>query len=163
MESPAVQWPPHYAPGNTPVHVRNELAMQAAPEAVWAWLVRARDWPRWYMNSARVEYLNSDAQDLALDTQFRWKTFGVTCKSTVLEWVPGQRIAWDAHGVGVDAYHAWVLSPTKGGGCHVLTEETQHGWLARLGNLLLPDRMHKYHQIWLEGLRDNCWQAEADR
>jgi hypothetical protein len=43
METLDVIWPPHYAPGNSPVHVRNELAMQAAPELVWAWLVRARD------------------------------------------------------------------------------------------------------------------------
>ncbi|MGB5987855.1 MAG: hypothetical protein WBG37_21290 [Desulfobacterales bacterium] len=34
----------------------------------------------------------------------------------------------------------------------MLTEETQHGWAARLGNLLAPNRMHKFHQLWLEGL-----------
>jgi hypothetical protein len=38
----------------------------------------------------------------------------------------------------------------------VLTEETQHGWLARLAAVAMPNRMHKYHQIWLEQLRDSA-------
>ena len=129
--------------------------MQAAPEVVWAWLIRATRWPTWYENSARVRFLEGDPPDLALGTRFRWKTFGVTIESTVLEFVPEEHIAWDAHGVGVDAYHAWVLHRTAQG-CHVLTEETQHGWLARAGDLLMPRRMSKYHQLWLEGLRDKA-------
>jgi hypothetical protein len=52
-----VRWPPHYAPENSPVHVRNELVMHVAAEAVWAWLIRARLWPTWYPNSANVVYL----------------------------------------------------------------------------------------------------------
>jgi polyketide cyclase/dehydrase/lipid transport protein len=137
------------------VHVRNELTMNVPCEAAWAWLLRARLWPTWYRNSANVDYLNSDSADLAEGTRFRWKTFGVRLESTVLELVPGERIAWDAHGPGVDAYHAWVLGPAAGG-CHVLTEETQHGWLAVLAQLTLPNRMHKYHQVWLEALRDQA-------
>lgn len=155
MESLEVQWPPHYTPGNCPVHVRNELAMDVAPETVWAWLVCARRWPEWYKNASDVQYLEGGSDDLAKGTRFRWKTFGVTIESTVLELVPGQRIGWDAHGLGVDAYHAWVLRRTALG-CHLLTEETQHGWLARLGNLLMPNRMHRFHQLWLESLRDKA-------
>ena len=66
----------------------------------------------------------------------------------------GERIAWDARGLGVLAYHAWLIWPTAEG-CHVLTEESQHGWAARLGNLVRPTRMSHYHQLWLERLR-NC-------
>jgi hypothetical protein len=114
-------------------------------------LIRATLWPDWYANSARVRILSGTGPDLARGTRFHWKTFGVTVTSTVLEFVPEERIAWDAHAPGVDAYHAWVLQPLPQG-CHVLTEETQHGVLARLGDLLMPHRMHKYHQLWLEGL-----------
>lgn len=156
MESLEIRWPPHYAPANCPVHVRNELSMDVAPEAVWAWLVRAKLWPEWYRNSSDVEYLEgSDSQDLVIGTRFRWKTFGVTIESTVLELEPGRRIGWDAHGLGVDAYHAWALSRTERG-CHLLTEETQHGWLARLGSRLMPNRMYKFHQLWLECLREKA-------
>jgi uncharacterized protein YndB with AHSA1/START domain len=150
-KSPVVQWPDYYRPHNCPVHVRNELDMAATQERVWAWLTRANLWPTWYANSANVEIIEGAGPALRMGTRFRWKTFGVTITSTVLECVPGERIAWDAHALGIDAYHAWVLQPSAAG-CLVLTEETQHGWLARLGKLFLPNRMHKFHQLWLEGL-----------
>lgn len=153
--SDGVRWPPRYAPAVCPIHVRNELAMEVPAEAVWAWLIRARAWPSWYVNAAAVEYVDSAADDLVIGTRFRWKTFGVRLESRVLEFVPIERIAWDARGRGVDAYHAWVLRSTATG-CDVLTEETQRGVVARAGHLLMPNRMHKYHQIWLEGLRDNA-------
>jgi uncharacterized protein YndB with AHSA1/START domain len=151
---PEVRWPERYAPRHCPVHVRNELSMPDSPPArVWAWLVRAVLWPAWYVNSADLRILGSAGPDLQLGTRFRWRTFGVTIASTVLECVPGERIAWDAHAFGVDAYHAWVLRPVNGG-CHVLTEETQHGALARLSHLVMPDRMHRFHQVWLEALQE---------
>ncbi len=148
---PEVSWPDRYHPRNCPIHVRNELDMNAAPEKVWAWLIRATLWPTWYVNSANIKILDGTGSNLQKGTRFRWKTFGVTLISTVHEYVPVERIAWDAHAFGVDAYHAWVLRPSARG-CHVLTEETQHGWLARLGKLFMPNRMYTYHQLWLEGL-----------
>lgn len=150
--TPVVRWPDHYSPAVAPVHVRNEIDMEGPAGAVWAWLVRARLWPTWYENSAEVEFLDGAPPDLGPDVRFRWTTFGVTLESRVLEFVPSERIAWDARGRGVDAYHAWVISETSRG-VHVLTEETQHGWLARLGHSLRPQHMHRYHQIWLEALR----------
>lgn len=146
-----VKWPNHYQPHNCPVHVRNELDMAATPERVWAWLTRATLWPTWYVNAADVKILEGTGPNLQKGTRFRWKTFGVTISSTVLEYVPRERIAWDAHAFGIDAYHAWVLQPSARG-CHVLTEETQRGWLARLGKLFMPNRMYTFHQLWLEGL-----------
>jgi uncharacterized protein YndB with AHSA1/START domain len=146
-----VRWPERYHPERAPVHVRNELTSSAPPEALWAWLVRAALWPTWYPNSSGVEFIEGEGPDLAPGTVFRWRTFGVGITSRVEELVPCERIAWSARGVGVDAYHAWLLEPGPGG-CRILTEETQHGWLARAGNTLLPRRMGKYHHIWLEGL-----------
>jgi uncharacterized protein YndB with AHSA1/START domain len=146
-----VRWPDYYNPRNSPVHVRNELDMAAAPERVWAWLIRATLWPTWYVNSANVEILEGEGPDLRKGTRFRWRTFGLTVLSRVLEYAPRERIAWDAQASGLDAYHAWVLQPS-GLGCRVLTEESQHGWVARLGRLFMPGRMYKFHQKWLEGL-----------
>ncbi len=148
---PEVQWPDHYAPRNCPIHVRNELDMAASPENVWAWLTRVTLWPTWYINSANIKILEGSGPDLKAATRFRWKTFGVTITSTVREYVPYERIAWDGHALGIDVYHAWVLVKSTRG-CHVLTEETQHGWIARLGKLVMPNRMYKFHQLWLEAL-----------
>jgi hypothetical protein len=95
--------------------------------------------------------LEGGASDLKLGGHFTWKTFGVDLATTVEEFVPGERIAWLAWGFAVQAYHAWLITPTATG-CRVLTEETQHGLAARAGALLFPGRMERFHQLWLEGL-----------
>jgi uncharacterized protein YndB with AHSA1/START domain len=146
------RWPDRYTPANSAVFVRNEIAIAAPPEVVWAWLLRAEAWPEWYANSRDIHFLSHAGPDLRNRSRFRWRTFGARVTSKVLEFEPYARLAWDAHGIGVDGYHAWVLTRTGDGGTHVVTEETQHGWLARLGKLLMPNRMHDMHQLWLEGL-----------
>jgi uncharacterized protein YndB with AHSA1/START domain len=153
----SIHWPERYAPGKTPVHVRNEIETSAPPEVVWAWLLRASRWPSWYPNSHNVRINQGLSADLALGAHFTWRTFGVGIRSTVVECVPCERIAWNAHGLGVDAYHAWLITPS-GTGSHVLTEETQHGWVARLGSHVFPNRMSHFHQIWLERLA-SCAQS----
>jgi len=75
--------------------------------------------------------------DLFAGACFTWRTFGVDLVSTVEEFVPGERIAWVAKASGVTAYHAWLITPTDLG-CHVLTEETQHGELARRAACSFP-------------------------
>ncbi len=151
-DTDAIAWPAHYAPSRSPIHVRNELRIAAPLPVVWSWLTRAEQWPRWYSNSANVRFVSGDGPDLTEGAQFRWKTFGVSLVSCVKEFVPQSRLAWDAKTFGIEAYHAWLLRPTPDGGCHVLTEETQHGVIARAGQLLFPNRMQRYHQIWLESL-----------
>jgi uncharacterized protein YndB with AHSA1/START domain len=145
-----IKYPEQYQPARTAVFVSNSLKMEAPPETVWAWLVRADLWSSWYPNARNMSL--EKGESLKFGTRFRWKTFSVTVDSVVEEFVPGERIAWTAKGIGVDAYHAWLIEK-RSDGCFVLTEETQNGWLARIGNLLMPNRMHSFHQIWLEGLQ----------
>ncbi len=149
--APAIAWPSGHAPADTSVHVRNEIAIPAAPEVVWAWLLRADLWPTWYKNASDVHFISHTGPDLRNRSRFRWKTFGLHVTSKVLEFEPSTRLAWDAHGLGLSAWHAWFLTPTADG-THVLTEETQSGWLARLGKTLMPGRMSSMHQLWLESL-----------
>jgi uncharacterized protein YndB with AHSA1/START domain len=160
MNPDAIRWPPRYAPASAPVHVRNERVMQPAPQAVWSALIRAAHWPEWYPNSSNVRFVRGSPPDLAEGTRFHWRTFGVALDSTIVEFVPGERVAWNARGVGVDAYHAWLIRPVAGG-CHVLTEETQYGWLARLGHFLLPRRMYRGHELWLASLEERARTTSA--
>ncbi|HEY0514446.1 MAG TPA: SRPBCC domain-containing protein [Thermoanaerobaculia bacterium] len=150
-----IRWPDYFVPANVPVHVKNDIEIPAPVETVWAWLIRAKLWPTWYSNSANVWFRTGTGPDLEAGTRFRWKTFGVTCESEVMEFVPKERIAWDAHSFGVDAYHAWVLTGTPQG-CHVLTEESQHGSLAILQKVFRPNNMHRKHQIWLDSLKEKA-------
>jgi uncharacterized protein YndB with AHSA1/START domain len=149
---PQVLWPDHYLPAHADVFAHNELVIPAPPETIWAWLLRAENWPDWYANASELHFLSHAGPDLRNRSRFRWTTFGLRVTSKVLEFEPYRRLAWDAQGIGVQAYHAWVLTPLEAGQTHVLTEETQRGWLARLGRRLRPRRMEEQHQIWLEGL-----------
>ena len=147
-----IRWPAAYLPQSAPVFVHNEIVIAAPAEVVWAWLLRAELWPAWYANASDIHFLSHAAPDLRNRSRFRWKTFGLRLTSKVLEFDPPYRLAWDAHGIGVEAFHAWLLTPLADGSTHVLTEEVQHGWLARLGQRLNPTRTQGQHQLWLEGL-----------
>lgn len=151
MSAREIEWPERYRPERCPVHVRNETVALASPDDVWAWLVRAPLWPTWYPNSSNVRLLNGDGRDLALGTRFDWRTFGVAIRSTVIEFRAPERITWNAFGLGVDACHAWLIERVAAG-TRILTEETQYGWSARLNTLLMPNRMHHHHQVWIENL-----------
>jgi uncharacterized protein YndB with AHSA1/START domain len=155
MTQTAIRWPDRHSPQNSPIHVVNELTMAAPAEAVWKVLIRAADWSNYYANASKV-VIEGGRRDLAAGARFTWKTFGVDLKSQVQEFEPSSRIAWLATAPLLEAYHAWLIEPLAGGGCRVVTEETQHGLTARAGRLIYPGRMEHWHQRWLEGLAERA-------
>ncbi len=161
MTMDGIIWPAGYAPADSPVHVVNHIDIAAPPSAVWNHLVRAADWPSWYANASKVA-IAGGGRDLSPGARFRWRTFGVGLDTVVQEWVENERIAWLATSFGVRAYHAWLIVPTAAG-CRVITEETQHGFIARSGMALFPNRMHDWHQKWLEGLKALGERGAGDR
>ncbi len=144
-------WPERYATGRTAVHVSNQISIDAAPEAVWPWLVCATAWPSYYPNAKDVR-IDGGGETLAQGAHFTWKTFGVAVTSTVCEFVSDERIAWDGTAMLLDVYHAWLIEK-RGSGCWVLTEENQNGLAARAQAWLMPRRMFDGHQLWLERLK----------
>ena len=107
----------------------------------------------------RIQRVSTDGgADLHANAEFSWETFGVHLRSAVRVFELPARLAWTAEGIGVDAYHAWLIVPAASG-CRVITEETQYGWLARAANWLMPARMHRGHQLWLERLASRCRSA----
>ena len=150
MSGANIHWPEQFIPSRSPVHVVNRLDMPAPPAAVWSKLIAAAAWPLWYANSANVR-IEGGAGQLSAGSRFRWRTFGFSLDTVVQEFEPPQRIAWLATAPGIRAYHAWLITPQREG-CSVVTEETQHGIVARVGRVLFPGRMERWHQRWLEGL-----------
>ena len=148
----AIRWPADYAPAACPIHVVNRLETSTDPALIWSRLIAAPRWPEIYANASDVK-IAGGAERLSADARFTWKTFGVALKSEVREFEPETRIAWLAIGLGVRAYHAWLITPTATG-CVILTEETQHGFVARAGRVLFPGRMERWHQRWLEALAE---------
>ena len=149
-----INWPDRYGPDRTAVHVHNEMEMTVQPEVVWAWLVRAELWPTWYSNSRDVK-IEGGGPDLKQGSKFRWRTFGVSLESKVEEFVPCERLGWSARATGIEAYHAWLIE-RRPSGCHVVTEENQKGFLARLNHALRPSHTGRYHQSWLQSLQEKA-------
>jgi len=162
MSGTEIYWPEQHHPDNAAVHVANSLDMRASAQAIWSCLIHASDWPRFYPNASNVEILDAGGADntLKLGTRFRWKTFGMTIETNVVECEPYERLAWEAHSMGMHVYHAWLITAQEEG-CHVVTEETQNGLLPRVANLLMPGNMHKQHQIWLENMDQFALSSEA--
>jgi len=152
MEHEVIYYPKGFEPTSCPVLVRNEIFIEALSEEVWFWLTYAKSWPEWYSNSSNIEILNHGGDNLRKDTQFNWRTFNTNIKSVVRAFEPYSHLAWEARGTGLRAYHAWLIIPTTGG-CKVITEETQKGWLPAIGRYFLSKGLYKQHQIWLEGLK----------
>ena len=149
---PTIHWPAAFQPATADAYARNELLISAEAEVIWAWLVRAELWPTWYASSSAVRVLSHAGPDLDQHATFRWKTFGLRITCRVSEFKAPYRLAWQARGIGVTAWHAWLLTPVASGRTHVLTEEVQHGWMSRLGRMFTPGQMHRQHQLWLENL-----------
>lgn len=155
MKTPTVSpinWPEPYLPAKAAVFVHNEIVIPACAKDVWSWVIRAELWPDWYTNAADMHFLSHAGPDLRDRSRFRWRTFGARMTSKVLEFEPERRIAWDAQGHGIDAYHAWVLTPLADGSTEVVSEETQNGWRARLDKWLMPKSRPAMNQLWLESL-----------
>jgi uncharacterized protein YndB with AHSA1/START domain len=149
---PTIRWPGLHQPSDAAIFASNEIVIPAPIEAVWPWLIRAELWPAWYPYSANIHFISTSGPDLRDRTRFRWSKFGVPITSKVREFEPLTRLAYDIHGIGVRAYQAWLLTPQADGTTHVLTQEVQTGWLARLGKRLMPHRLEDKHQHWLEAL-----------
>ncbi len=111
MNQPAAEifWPAAFDLSTRSIRVHNQLAMAIPAAQVWAWLIRAPLWPIWYPNSKNVRIVQGDPTDLGQGSQFLWSTFGVGIKSEVQKFELGKQIGWDARGLGVYAYHAWLI------------------------------------------------------
>jgi len=153
MKPKTINWPAKYHPNKSAVHVVNTLEMDVSAEAAWKCLIRATDWPNWYSNSANVRIMDAEKTQLDLGVKFRWKTFGMTITCLVEEFELYERLAWSSESLGMRVYHAWVFD-THSRGCRVTTEETQNGFIPKIAKLIMPTKMHKFHQIWLQGLNE---------
>ena len=146
----SVSFPNGKTKTESPIFTHNELFIAAPAERIFSALVRATEWPTFYANAKKI-VLDGGARELTLGTLFHWTTFGVRVHTTVEELVPNRRLSWSGRALGSTAYHGWVFEP-EDGGCLVITEETQQGFVPSIGRWFLRGGLLKWHQRWLEGL-----------
>jgi uncharacterized protein YndB with AHSA1/START domain len=146
------RWPDDLGPDRSPVYTCNELEIEATPEAVWAHLIDAEAWPKFYANARDVRVDGAGAL-LAPGTVFTWKTFGLRVKTRVEVFEPPTALAWRGDQRIGRGMHTWTLEPT-GSGCRVVTEEAQGGALPSIGRWYIRGALLRWHQRWLEGLSE---------
>jgi hypothetical protein len=151
MITSEVRWPGAAHPEQATIHVCNEAYSNATPEMIWAWLIRAREWPSWYANSQDVIFEGGTGPELSMGSKFRWTTFGVRVASHVEEFEPPNRVAWSGTAPGSTGYHAWVIE-RRDQRTRIVTEETQRGFIPFVAQVYLRRVMKRQHQIWVDEL-----------
>lgn len=150
-----VRWPDDYKPEESSFFVHNEIRVAAAPEHVWAELVAAETWPQWYEGAFDVDVQDGDR--LTDGAVFTWTTMDLDFVSTIREFEPPYRLAWESSKDIIQGYHAWLIIP-DGDGCIVITDEAQKGFLTFFESIFVPNKLSELHDQWLAGMKK---RAEA--
>jgi hypothetical protein len=145
------EWPSRSAPADCPVFVHNEIVVDAPPERVWRWLVRADRWPEWFARASRVR-IEGGGPALTEGSVVSWRMLGAGIRVTVRRADGARALDWEGGAAGVHAYHAWLLDPLPDGRTRVITEETERGPVPSLLRWYLRGALHKAHEEWLVGL-----------
>lgn len=155
---PTDSWPAPFDPSTARVYAYNEIRTHLPAELLWQVLIEAAAWPRWYRNARDVS-IDGGGQQLTSASTFTWTTFGLRVASTVREFAPPSRLAWEGAGRGSSGYHRWDLQPTPDGGTLIVTEEVQSGIIARLLGPVVKRSIERQHQHWLEALVETAEAA----
>ena len=155
MQTVYPNWPEDLRPEHSPVHTYDELTIRFESQVIWAWLIRAELWPKWYPYWTEVKFLSHAGPDLKNGTVFTVKTSGLRIKTVVKDFVPFQRLAWRGGALGTQGYHAWLIERTAEG-CKVITEEAQKGLIPFIFRVFLKRTIHRRHRVWLTRLEEMC-------
>jgi hypothetical protein len=97
---------------------------------------------------------------LSANSRFRFKTLGFHFEPEIVTFEPHPMLVWSAKGPsGASGSYAWYIEP-RPGGCRVITEESQIGWVLFFLRARTRGRLLESHQEWLRSLME---RAEASR
>ena len=147
-----INWPQGYDMDETEFYLHNKIEIEAPPEIVWEILTYAEDWPNWYKGMKNVSVVNSQDGIIEVKVYLSFNTMKRDFNSKETEYQPYERLSWETIHPKMMGVHAWLIIPTDKG-CLVVTDESQHGKLARLQKLFLPNKLRKLHDVWLEEMK----------
>jgi len=150
--SQEIVWPLDYEPSVSKFFVHNEIEINASPEIVWNILINAGEWENYYDGASDLVLSNNTSGFLNESSVFTWKTMGLDFKSTIKEFKPPYRLAWESNKDVIDGYHAWLIIPTENGS-KLITSEAQHGFMTLPQKLFVPNKLHGLHDTWLSEIK----------
>lgn len=155
----SINWPADYTPAQSRFFVHNEIFIRASASTIWQLLIDAEAWPYWYPGAQQVEILQ-DKPRLTPGGAFTWKTMGLHFTSTIQEFQAPVRLSWESKKKSIQGYHAWLIIP-EAGGCRVITDESQNGWLTFFEKTFQGKKLKRLHDIWLQELKKRAEEAEG--
>jgi hypothetical protein len=154
-----IYWPAEFNPKVAKFYVYNEIDINASPEVVWNILIDAKKWHTFYKGVEKpIQIIDNAHQILAQNVSFRLSTMGQNFVPTIKEFVPNERMAWEIKISKIQAYHAWIIVPTKTG-CKLITPEAQNGFLTFLQKVFQPNKLLNLHENWLEVIKARAEQT----
>jgi hypothetical protein len=134
---------------NAPVVERQQILVQAPPEAVWQVLADINHWPEWQSAISEAQLKG----DLAEGTAFDWKAGGIPFKSVIHTARPGNSFGWTGKTFGASAIHNWQFEGAEGGTL-VSVEESLQGFLPAL-------LKGKFRKDLKKGMLENLLELKA--
>ena len=86
-----IRWPVDFDPVHADLFAHNAVVINTPVRSIWATLIAAADWPKWYSNASDV-VINDPSGHLGEDVTFDWTAFGLKIASRVAEFVPDTRL-----------------------------------------------------------------------
>ncbi len=120
---------------------RADIDIPASPEDVWEVLSDITSWSSWNPDVKQVQLLGP----LCPGTPFTWEAGGSRISSRLHVVDQPRELGWTGRTRGIYAEHVYRLE-ARGGGTHVVTEESWAGFMARL----MPRRLTSFLQRSLE-------------
>ena len=150
---PRIAWPAAHSPDAAVLFAQNAIEVRATPKAVWSLLVDCVAWPGWYKHCSDVSILRG-GPTLGPDSQFRFKTLNLFFEPVIEVFEPYRELTWTAKGpLGTSGAHAWYIEERPGGGCRVITEEAQKGFILTLVRGRTRRNLLSAHGDWLQSLK----------
>lgn len=156
----AINWPADYAPDEADFFVHNRIEINAPPETVWNVILEAETWPDWYEGAFNVD-VKGESDILDADSVFTWKTMGLNFESRITEFEPYSRLSWESKRRVIRGYHAWLLVPTDTG-TTLITDESQHGFLAYMQRIFQRNKLRRLHDVWLAEIKARAESRAAE-
>jgi polyketide cyclase/dehydrase/lipid transport protein len=136
-----------------PLVARQEIFIQAQPQAVWKIHADINSWSRWQPGIASSKLDGP----LTAGAVFQWKPGGITINSTIEVVEPNERIDWTGTAIGTQARHIRTFKPHQDGTL-LTTEKSMEGWLTRALKVMTPRFLEESLDTWLQSLKK---QAES--
>jgi uncharacterized protein YndB with AHSA1/START domain len=142
-------------PHTAPISAKKSIIINAPVATVWKALADINSWTKWNSSIS----LSSLDQPFQAESQFIWKSGGMTIRSTLQDITAHERLSWTGKAFGSSAHHVWRFTE-KNKVTVVSTTETMDGWLVRLLRPLIQKTVERSLEDWLEDLKSH---AERER